>query len=70
MLTLIDTHAHLKFVEFNQDREAVIEMAASVGVEKIINIGTDLATSLCSIELSRQFESIYAVVGCHPHESA
>ena len=69
MLTLIDTHAHLNFEEFNQDREGVIERASSVGIEKIINIGTDLATSICSIELSKQFESIYAVVGCHPHES-
>ena len=38
---MIDTHAHLDFEQFDQDREAVIDIAHNEGVEIIINIGTD-----------------------------
>ena len=66
---MIDTHTHLDLKDFNQDRRKVIESALSNGVEKIINVGFDLKSSRKSIQLTEEFEQIYAAVGFHPHDA-
>jgi len=66
---LIDTHAHLDMQDFDKDREKVIERAVKDGVTRIITVGTDLDSSLYSLELARKHESIYAAVGYHPHNA-
>jgi TatD DNase family protein len=66
---LIDTHAHLDFRQFNDDRDAVLARAWQAGVEAIITIGTDLATSRAAVALAERDERIYATVGFHPHDA-
>ncbi|MGB2768740.1 MAG: TatD family hydrolase [Candidatus Zixiibacteriota bacterium] len=66
---MIDTHAHLDFKQFDQDRSKVIDYALSTGVEKIVNIGVDLKSSESSIKLAEEHEQIYATVGFHPHDA-
>ena len=66
---LIDTHCHLDFPEFDCDRDEVVARAAKVQVECIINVGSSLEGSRRSVELSRQYPGVYAVVGIHPHEA-
>lgn len=63
---LIDTHAHLDFKQFDQDREEVIKRAFAVGVEKIINVGTTLEGSKKSIELAEKHKNIFATISLHP----
>lgn len=65
---LIDTHAHLDFKEFDQDRDQVIKRAFGSGIEKIINVGCNLERSKNSIELAKKYDNIYAAVGVHPHD--
>lgn len=66
---LIDTHAHLDFSQFKHDRDTVIARALDAGVTKIINVGTDLASSEKSVAFARHYPAIYAVVGIHPHDA-
>jgi len=66
---VIDTHAHIDFPNFNDDRDKVIRSAFDVGLSAIINIGVDVETSRASVELAENNERIYAAVGCHPHDS-
>ncbi len=66
---LVDTHCHLDFPEYEQDRDEVIRRAKAQGVEYIINIGSSLKGSEGSVGLSRKYGSIYATVGIHPHEA-
>lgn len=66
---MIDTHAHLDFKQFDQDRSKVIAYAFSNGVEKIINIGVDLKSSESSVKLAGEYDQIYAAVGFHPHDA-
>jgi TatD DNase family protein len=66
---MIDTHAHLDFPEFDQDREEVISRAFNNGVKAIINVGVDLERSRKSVEVAESHENIFAVVGFHPHEA-
>jgi len=67
---LIDTHCHLDFDKFDNDREMVIERARAAGVVKIINIGSTIEGSKRSVDLAERYDCIYASVGIHPHDSA
>jgi TatD DNase family protein len=66
---LIDTHAHLDMEPFNEDRASVLERAVKGGVTHIITIGIDLDSSRSALELSREYDFIYASVGYHPHNA-
>ena len=66
-LTWVDSHAHLDFDRFDQDRSEVIERALNRGVRRIISIGTRVASTQSAIELARQYPGlIYASAGFHP----
>ncbi len=65
----IDTHCHLDFPEFDQDRDTVIQRAQNQGIDYIINIGSSLPGSEKSVELAGRYACIYAAVGIHPHEA-
>lgn len=65
----IDTHCHLDFEDFDNDRDELIERSHREGIDYIINIGSSLQGSERSVELSRQYDFIYASVGIHPHEA-
>ncbi|EKD49591.1 MAG: TatD-related deoxyribonuclease, partial [uncultured bacterium] len=67
---LIDTHTHLDFQSFNDDREEVLARAKDTGVEKMINCGSAWEGSLASVELSEKYPQVFAAVGLHPHETA
>jgi TatD DNase family protein len=63
---MIDSHAHLYFDRFDEDRDEVVQRAQVAGVERIINIGIDVATSGQAIALTGQYENMAATVGLHP----
>ena len=60
---IIDTHAHLNFPEFDDDREELIKRLVE-GNYQIINVGTNKESSKKGISLLR--DGIYATVGLHP----
>jgi TatD DNase family protein len=62
----IDTHAHLQLAHFDVDREEVIQRAREAGVEKIVVVSTDIASSHQSLLLAEKFPEIYVAVGIHP----
>jgi TatD DNase family protein len=66
---LIDTHCHLDFPEFNQDRDEVIRRSKEQGIDYIINIGSSFQGSVKSLGLANQYDFIYATIGIHPHEA-
>jgi len=64
----VDTHCHLSFPEFDQDRHEVIARLKEARISLLIDPGIDIATSRKSIALAGEFDFIYANVGLHPHE--
>lgn len=64
-----DSHAHLDDEKFTDDRAEVIARAKENGVTHIVNIGADMESSARSIELTQQYDMIYATVGVHPHDA-
>ena len=65
---LFDTHTHLDDARYDADREAMIARAREAGVEKMMTIGCDLATSRSAVALAGQYPFVYASIGIHPHE--
>lgn len=66
---LIDSHAHLDDPQFDQDRESMLQRAQEAGVQSIINVGYDLASSQRSVDLAEKYDFIFAAVGIHPHDA-
>jgi len=66
---MIDTHIHLNFEDYIDDLNIVIMDAEDNGVEKMIVIGIDEASSAYAVALAEQYPSLYAAVGVHPSEA-
>ncbi len=66
---LIDTHCHLDFKDFDEDRDDVIKRAAEEGIKYIINVGSSVEGSERSLALSKKYEFVFASVGIHPHDA-
>ena len=67
---LVDTHCHLDFNTFDEDRDDVLSRAQQSGVKIIINPGVDLETSLSAVRNSEIYPGVFAAIGIHPNESA
>jgi TatD DNase family protein len=66
---LVDTHAHLQWASFDEDRLKVIERAQKAGVKHVVNIGFDVNSSRQAVELAEKHRDLYATVGIHPHNA-
>jgi len=67
--TLIDTHAHLFYQDYQDRLDEVLNRAAEAGVGAIICVGLDVPTSEQAIALAETYPAIWATVGVHPHEA-
>jgi TatD DNase family protein len=70
MLILTDTHCHLDFDRFDDDRDMVIERAAKRGLNRILVPGIDLESSRAAVALAEAHEIVYAAVGVHPNHGS
>jgi TatD DNase family protein len=70
-LEIIDSHAHLEFPQFDEDRDAMLERARAAGVETLLAIGSGTGPDRlnAAIPFAEQHDWIYATVGIHPHEA-
>jgi TatD DNase family protein len=66
---LIDSHAHLDMEEFDEDLKEVLARAIEAGVAHVVTVGTDLASSVKSLELARKHDFVSSAVGYHPHNA-
>jgi TatD DNase family protein len=82
-LTWIDSHCHLQFEErAGRDDDTIrprasddlaaeaVTRAVEAGVERMVCIGTDLATSREAVRLAAAFPEVWATVGLHPHDAS
>lgn len=66
----LDSHAHLYFDRFDEDRAQVIERTREAGFVSVINVGTDVRSSQLAIDLAVAHPGFcYAAVGLHPNET-
>lgn len=68
-MTLTDTHCHLDFYEFDDDRVYVMARAWDSGLKRILNPGIDLQSSQAAIEIAEANRPIFAAIGVHPNSA-
>jgi TatD DNase family protein len=66
---LIDSHCHLDFVQFDEDRDQVLIRASEAGVKSLVNPSTNMEGSRRVVELARRYHHIYAAIGFHPYDA-
>ena len=69
MNNIFDSHAHYDSEAFDADRKELLGTLKNQGVVGVVNCGSDMASSLKSLELADEFDFIYAACGIHPHEA-
>jgi len=62
---IADTHSHLNFKAYDDDRSEVLKRTLRQGVV-CIDVGTKYETSKKAVELADQNENIFAAIGLHP----
>ena len=70
-MEIIDSHAHLEFPQFDEDRAAMLERARAAGIEALLAIGSGTGPERlnAAIPFAEEYDWIYATVGIHPHEA-
>lgn len=65
----IDSHAHLYYESFDNDRDALIEdLLRNQEILNIINISANLESGAKCIELAEKYKELYATSGIHPSD--
>lgn len=65
---LTDSHAHLTSTQVVDEMEAILARAKKAGVDKIVNICTDLATLEKGLELAKRHPNVYNTAATTPHD--
>ena len=63
---LIDTHAHLYEPEYVENMDTLMEELRQNGMENVICVGCEIATSKRTLEIAEKYDFVYAAVGFHP----
>lgn len=63
---IIDTHCHLNFPQFDDDREAVLARAYENGVKKMITIGCRPDDFAKTLKIAESHEGVFSALGIHP----
>ena len=63
---MIDTHAHLDALE---DAAGALARAREAGVERVITVGSGIASCRASLDLADREEGVHAALGLHPHQA-
>ncbi|MDH3592848.1 MAG: TatD family hydrolase [Planctomycetota bacterium] len=69
-MPLIDSHAHVNFDAFDDDRDDVYARARAAGVEAIVEVGVGLEGSRRAIARAQEVPMVHAAAGLHPTDVA
>ena len=64
---MLDAHTHLDIV--GTDPAGQIAAAAAVGVDRLVQVGVDVASSRWGVDLAEQHASVLAAVALHPNDA-
>ncbi len=65
---LVDSHCHLTWDSFDEDRDAVIERMAEAGVTQAVVVATGIEDALAAAALCDGREGLYPTAGIHPND--
>ncbi|UUP19467.1 TatD family hydrolase [Nitratireductor thuwali] len=66
---LVDSHCHLDFPDFADERDAVIARAGEAGVGLMVTISTRVRRFPDILAIAEAYENVFCTVGTHPHNA-
>ncbi|WP_404927279.1 TatD family hydrolase [Mesorhizobium sp. ORM16] len=67
---LVDSHCHLDFPDFAEERAAIVARALAAGIGRMVTISTRVKRFQQILEIADAFDEVYCSVGTHPHNAA
>lgn len=67
---LVDSHCHLDFPDFAEERAAIVARAKAAGVGRMVTISTRVRKFPQILAIAEEFDDVYCSVGTHPHNAA
>jgi len=67
---LVDSHCHLDFPDFAEERAAIVARALAAGIGRMVTISTRVKRFDQILGIAETFEEVYCSVGTHPHNAA
>lgn len=66
---LIDTHCHLDFPDFTEERAAIVARAEADGIGRMVTISTRIRRFDAIRAIAEAHPSVFCSVGTHPHNA-
>jgi TatD DNase family protein len=66
---LVDSHCHLDFPDFTEERDAVVARAAEAGVGTMVTISTRVKRFESILSIAGAYDNVFCSVGTHPHNA-
>ena len=70
MPVITDSHCHLDFVDFDNERDAVVERALAAGVHRMVTICTRLRKEPDVRKIAETYAPVFYAAGTHPMSAA
>jgi TatD DNase family protein len=68
--TLVDSHCHLDFPDFDEERPSVVQRALDAGVERMVTICTRLRNEPSVRAIAEAHDPVFYACGTHPMSAA
>ena len=66
---LVDSHCHLDFPDFAEERDAIVARARAAGVGRMVTISTRVRRFADILAIAEAYDDVYCSVGTHPHNA-
>ncbi|MEJ1120768.1 TatD family hydrolase [Phyllobacterium sp. CCNWLW109] len=66
---LVDSHCHLDFADFAEERDAIVQRALDNDIKRLVTICTRVRRFDSIIAIAEAYEGVYASVGTHPNNA-
>ena len=67
---LVDSHCHLDFPDFSEERDAIVARARAAGIGRMVTICTRVGLFGQVLDVARAYPDVFCSVGTHPHNAA
>ena len=67
---LVDSHCHLDFPDFENERDEIVSRAGEAGVGLIVTISTRVRKFHAVSAIAERYDNVWCTVGTHPHNAA
>ena len=70
-IAVVDTHCHLDIRDGDAylSIEEALAMAAEAGIDRVVQVGVDVESSVWSVEAAHTYPNVLATVALHPNEA-